>query len=108
MFKRKLLFLFSLLSVVLLLHDVTKAVFLVNQNGGTSGRYGGTPPCHPLPQRRHWLDPFILFLIFKFKFKFKFIDFEKSKFKFKFIDFDKTKFKFIDFAIVEFKFIINS
>ena len=47
MFKRNLLFLFPLLSVVLLSRDVTKAVFLVNQNGGTSGRYGGTPPCPP-------------------------------------------------------------
>ena len=60
------------------------------------------------PWRRHWLDPFILFLIFKFKFKF--IDCEKTKFKFKFIDFEKSKFKFkfkfkfIDFARVEFKF----
>ena len=36
MFKRNYLF-FSF-SVVLSLRDVTKAVFLVNQNGGTSGR----------------------------------------------------------------------
>ena len=48
MFKRNLLFLFPLLFVVLLLRDVTKAVFLVNQNGRTSGRYGGTPLA-PLP-----------------------------------------------------------
>ena len=84
---------------------------------------GGYGPLCP-PWRRHWLDPFILFLIFKFKFidcektefkfidfeksKFKFIDFEKSKFKFKFIDFEKSKFKFIDFEKVESKFINNS
>ena len=35
---------FPLLSVVLLLRDVTKAVFLANQKEGTSGPYGGTPP----------------------------------------------------------------
>ena len=46
----------------------------------------------PLPWRRHWLDPFILFFVFKFKFKF--IDFEKTKFKFKFIDFAKVEFEF--------------
>ena len=61
-----------------------------------------------------WLNPFILFLIFKFKFKSKFIDFNKTRFKFKlidlektkikFIDLEKTKIKFIDFAKVEFKF----
>ena len=98
MFKRNLLFLFSLLSVVLLLRDVTKAVFLVNQNGGTSNRYGGYAPCPP---------PLATALVgsihFVFIFKFKFIDFEKTKFKF--IDLEKTKFKFIDFAKVEFKFI---
>ena len=35
---------FPSLSVILSLLDVTKAVFLVNQNGGTSGRYEGTAP----------------------------------------------------------------
>ena len=60
----------------------------------------GVRPPAPIPWRQQWLDPFILFLIFKFKF----IDFEKTKFKF--IDFEKTKFKFIDFA--KFKFINSS
>ena len=30
------------------MHDVTKAVLLVNQNGGTSGRQGGYGPPAPL------------------------------------------------------------
>ena len=35
---------FPSLSVVMSLCDVPKTVFLVNQNGGTSSRYGGTAP----------------------------------------------------------------
>ena len=60
---------------------------------GHKRRLGGYGPfCPPTPYQQHWLDPIILFLIFKFKF----------------LDFEITKFKFIDFAKIEFKFINNS